>query len=995
MSDVSIMIVVHMDHSVTSLAPWAYVPDGDGNGSLRLCLTTGKTGSPGVYPGYIPRDGALPNIELSVDLEGGGDYEQLLSTSFQVADQMSDGQLMSGWLRSVGASLQGAVALIYVPAASVLPQQPPLWCGVVRRTQLLDTRIIVFCENDLDSDPVGEIVSDSSIRPIVYGNGMRVKLPDHSDTGDTVIEDLVLCRRLPWSQAPYSSGTSDFGYSSIGAVNVHKQINYEWVVQIHAGMRQTPANFAEYFPNGIVGSPDWYVEIVDGKGAGSSRRIKEGSAVTSFAGSLPAPDYRGFSCKKVNGANGGMGDLLHAQFEQQHYVQFVLDSPFTNDGDACIHPHDSGTYGDTSSPTYDDPKTTSLVPIDKDRWNVVFSYAFELPNSDRSYVRIVRRRRVKSTPIIEDASGGMPLYVKSGENWIRAHNAEELYRLNGANSTMLLIPAAGDANAWEIFQIIPFDPTRYCVISSPWPVGPDSIAELFGPGSPTGFGGTLTKSFKSIQSEDVWWMPQWDTQSHFSLMVGIEPESLANWDRVWLAAKFDAQTDQNLTDGAIAWGLSIFTSAASEVWFGETLHHTPGTEIYFGDGLPRTIRQDGYVTLWQSPLSVNFIPPNMEGGSDMYWRNRAVWIATGDAARSIVAISLFVGAPRRSIYTSYDIWIKRLSLLASRRESISDIYLDVPGPRFETGTAWSDRLLQTGLGSGIDSASIIYDHAHAIEDLFRRYLTPTLNLDPVDAASVEQATEDLWRKTQTTLTLLPEESRPRISVALTEAAPQVGSVCSQFCRDGMLVGSRSGDGRIVLKAFLARSRLEEQDAIISEDDMYYQSISEAPTSPLSKLCTAPLIRYCQQGGAPTRYIQILRPDAESWLPEYTIGFPDDTTAMRAWNICHRGWLESRVVHAREVRMDSVPDIESLIPLIMQPRGTTYLDWISRPKIRLQPMVGIEHPAANLPRGSRVKLSQWRYAPAGAWGTVESISINLDKPVQSRFSRLTLVMDLEP
>lgn len=980
MSDIAIRIVQNLSSYMVASAPWVYADVG-GQKTLTLSLTTAKAASGDLLPGYIPREGALPTIESGLNLEGGGDYERLQTIKFQLIDQMANGTSMDAWLRSVGVSLGNARIEFYYPApegGAALPA--PFWVGQVRTTRQTNTRLELTCESDLDTDPLGEIVTDSKIRPIVYGLASKVKLPAISQE-EQAVEALAAVRRRVEESVASEYAFSFGSFQAAALVVAYTDPNGQGYVVLDFGY--APPDLTSVFPGLVVPSTsDWYLEVVSGKGARKVRRLKAGSAVVVATASSLATPYDGQS-------ESGVKNL-----EKANTVTLQVDFPFTDpeSGEAELEGSWSRSYtGTTPVDTW--TGGTLVAPISEGA-PLYVAYSDQLdryfvPSSTRSYLRIVRKGKQFSLPINTGFGSRSPLYVLDGDTYRSVYNAEELFRVDG--QILRVIPSATSATEARCYTRLDPDWSKSVLVAKSHDnVDLDDLQGGLMAGTKVDFDYMFRVLDSSLISEP-YPIATWNVEDHICFAFGNPGWDLAGAEQILfcLHAYFAAH-NAIPSEPALVFenAIQAYRPGLMDSWWHPFY---PGAAALNRSGVAIALPTNG------GEKFINSIPPGAyDSPTWPDWLQSTLKIDLDDSlAQSLAYLTVFFGFRRADSQVRHAAQYGRLtfhqmSFYAVRTLSLNSVYMDVLGPAY-TAPEWTSRLAATPLQNGIDSELPIEDHAHAFEDIFRRHLSPRLAADPVDAASVEAAATHLWTKTQPSGSLLPESLRPKISLAITNSAPQVGDVCGQICRDGMLVGSRNGSGQRTLKAFLARSLLEEQDATISETNLFFESISEAPMSSPASLCCAPLIRYGVQGGSPTQYVQVLRPDAAAWAPEYTLGFPDEASAMRAWNICHRGWQESGVVNAREISMDSIGDIDSLLALIMQPRGTTFLDWISRPKRRLTPTVGFNHVAAHLPRGSRVKVTQWRYAPSGAWGTLESLSRNLS----TRSSTLTLVMDLAP
>ena len=987
MSDIAIRIVQNLTSAVAGSAPWVYADDG--TKTLSLSLTTAKVGSGDLLPGYIPRDGALPTIECGLNLEGGGDYERLQTIKFQLTDQMADGASMNAWLRSVGVSLGNARIEFYYPAPEGgAPLPAPFWVGQVRTTRPTNTRLELTCESDLDTDPLGEIVSDSKIRPIVYGHAMRVKLPP-LDVEEKSVDALSFVRRRV--EEPVASNY-EFSFGSFPAaalVMTYTDPNDRYFVLLDFGA--SPPDLTDVFPGLVVPlTSDWYVEVVSGKGAKKVRRLTPGSDVVIAPASSLATPYDGQNISAVK------------NLEKANTVSLRIDFPFVNpeDNEPELEGSWSRTYvGGIPQDTWTGGDACDLLALGDAMYGSHASFgsdrleSYVVPKSTRSYLRIVRKGKQFALPENTGFDRRSPLYVLDGDKYRSVYNAEELFRLDG--QILRVIPSATSATEARCYTRLDPDWNLSAVLAKSHDVV--DLSDLMG-GAMAGTKVEWNYMFRTIDSStisDPAEIPDWTTDDHICFAFGNPGWDLDGAEQIlcclhaYFAAHNALESEPELV---FEHALQAYRPGLLEAWWHP--FYAREAEVYpalYRSGVSIPLPRNG------GQKFLNSIPPgSYDGVTWPNWLQNALKVdLTDNLAQSLAYLTVFFGFRRSSPHIQFEsqfgrLTMHQLALYAVRTLSLNNVFLDVAGPAY-TDPQWTSRLSSVPLDNNVSASLPIDDHAHAFEDIFRRHVTPRLASDPVDAATVESTISDIWTKTQPSQNPLPASLRPKISLAISNSAPQVGDVCGQICRDGMMVGSRNGSGQRTLKPLLARSLLPEYDATISENNLFFESISEAPMSSPSSLCCSPLIRFGVQGGATADYIQVLRPDADAWQASFTLGFPDDSSAMRAWNICHRGWLESGIVNAREISMDSVGDIDSLLALIMQPRGTTFLDWISRPKRRLTPRVGFNHVAAHLPRGSRVTVTHWRYAPEGAWGTVESLSRDL----ASRTSTLTLVMDLDP
>lgn len=1013
-----------------SLAPWSCLPHVSMYGQWKdlaiLNLISGKetiySGINSWYSGYLPRKDAVSGIDLSVDLDGGGDYEQLRTVTVQIADQMSDGSSMWEWLSIGQINLAGAMIRIHYPFEPDQTTAPRLWMGIIKQSRLSDTKIILQCESPSDSDAMGEVVTDSAIRPIIYGEASKVKLPA-LDVDTKTISPLTQVYRAfapHMGTAPRLIANSD----SAGFVNTWTDpVTGRSFVALATGPYE--CDLSGYFPNGEVpDSSDWYLECVAGKGKGAVRRLKAGVPFYHFGYTPPQITTLPNPFNSPSPAAQDI-DAVKAS-ETAHLWIFEVDYPFLDPSDQSplLQGILSRTYDSNNNPTdhWVGGATEELMIFTFhefiDDYSDYLRWAIN-PPEDRSHISIVRKGLRFSLPICSGFSAKSPINVKTGDKYLRVDNAEELFRIDSGARTLSIIPSATSAtNATAFTRLVPNWDT-IAVVSEPTDAADDNptfvpptiplasqLSALLD-GTPSSYRcqfrirPIIDVDDHPLRTPDPYWGPS----NHVCIAMANPDWDLDGVSKLLLC--LDATAVQLNNDGqenrcVLIAGMQAHRSSLLESYWSPYFPEFPGA-----------FKKSSFKYLpgYNQAISVNTMPPHFYSnpGAAYNWITDAIQMDIDSKLQAGLAyISLFVGCRRNGVVPAVEesqvrLDLRQLAVFAVRDVSLSQVYVDLFGPTYDS--VWTQRFSDPGtesgynhavpLANGVAAASPIHDHVHAYEDVFRRHVPSAWIPNPVDGDAIERACTDLWSKTQfpsgSSFPVLPEDQRPRAGFAITDSSPQVGDVAAQLCRDSNLVGCRNAVGARTATAWLARTLLEEQDATLEESDIFRASISELGSSQLSKLCSAPLIRYGQQAGAPTQYIQVTRPDAPAWDPSYTAGFPDQNSAQRAWNICHRGYLESGLAQAREIRMDTHPDINSLLAIVMQPRGTTFLDWISRPKNTLTATISLKHPAAILPRGSRILLYHWKYAPSGKRGTLRRA--NLD--VTNDSATLEIILDLAP
>lgn len=338
---------------------------------------------------------------------------------------------------------------------------------------------------------------------------------------------------------------------------------------------------------------------------------------------------------------------------------------------------------------------------------------------------------------------------------------------------------------------------------------------------------------------------------------------------------------------------------------------------------------------------------------------------------------------------------------------LDSVWSDITGPTYQSCPGGIDREIEGvtvnsfavernaydyPLSSGIVQDAPIDDHVHAIEALLRMQ---GYHGDHIDTESYETAYWDMVTKSRTSLAPESVALRPKCSIAISKVT-QIGDAIAQLCRDGGLIGGRNAANKRTLKAFLARTRIAEQDYVLQDyyadgtpSDFLRSDLTEGSTS-INAVVTSPLIRYAMEAGKATRYVQVLHPDAPTYDASYCIGFESPTDAEAAWNICHEGWLRTGMLLARELTMASVAAYSTLIKLLMPQRGCGQLEWMSRQKRTLTYVVADTHAVASAPNGSRIHLTHWLRAPSGVRGTLVSTTSRRS----SGYATQTVIMDPE-
>ena len=837
------------------------------------------------YAGYLPAN-EDPDIDRAIELVAGGDLAQLRDISISITNQMEDEQLMTSWIRDEfdGLSLDGATIRVYAVGPSESnPEPTPDWTGIVRSARPLGTRIRMRCEPQTLADQIGDDVGGGKIYPIVYGRGLKVKLPQLVST-DYPIAPM---------DNPGLFGSSErkkvYALAVIGVPSTyHIDLACYWPEMIRAEI-----------PEGPVSSSDWFVEIVAGAGKGECRRITAGAELV-HSSSLP-----------------GYPVLDPPPGYPLDWWRIPIDEPFV------------------------DPDTrASLLDL------VVSSGSFA--NLNRSVVRIVRRSIEFAAPahLSADAviSGASETYVKSGDKYVRAQNYDKIWEPGDTPGILRAIASPFKSNSWAIFQhLLPNDGQFVYTFNG------------------AGYGGLTQAEVLEKLNDDatdlIEVVPSGSSPPSvtFRLLAKHIPFGLG-LQRVWAAVYVE-------TDSA---SCQIELEAFGRHQYLPLLR-VPSPGAGNRDTNPPWFSPWPGVTTWRSttPRLYNF------GGNE--------------AAVEEITVQI-IGAAHAYFR------LGQLSLIAELELPIGTVYADIDGPSYDgSGNTrvkeiWETRLASVSSTAAPTPTTMIEDHVHLIEDLFYRHLRRDGN--SIDIASAEQAYLDLMAKTQPGLSLPSLATRPKANLMVTRSTP-AADVISQLCRDGMIAGDFDGNHRLVLHAWLARTGLPEQDATILPEHIDRSSFQGFADTELSKLVTAPLIRYAVEDEIPTRAIQIIRPDASTFDPSYAIGFEDPADGERAWEICHAAYLRTKLVHVRELVFATVPDYASIKALTLQPRGTTFLRWIAETKDQTQGLtIPSDHPAASQVLGSRIKLTDTLYCPEGRWGTLAANPLR----ISAARCAVTLLMD---
>lgn len=839
------------------------------------------------YASYIP-SGVDLDLDRAIELVAGGDLAQLREISLAIANQVSTGEFLTTWLEDTfdGLTLDGATIRVYSQGPTTLvPEPSPDWTGIIRSARPLGTRIQMRCEPPTMADQVGNDVGGGKIEPLVYGQGLKVRLPQVDEIDDPINPmDQVLSR--PIRCVPIV-GVPDATHVDIAA----------W----------SPDPVRARLPAGPVVGSDWFVEIVAGAGRGQVRRITPGSTLVH---SQELPGY------PEGSPSGYPSDWWRIQIEEQ----FV------------------------------DPDTRASI-LD------LASTAGGIGNFNRSTVRIVRRSKTFATPAHLTANdvilGNSRTFVKAGDSYIEAQNFERIWEQGDTTREIRAISSPFKTGSWAIFQHInPETDFEYLVAytSSPDEEDQDEIRRRLN-NKETDF--VTLFPFSGGDVRITFLCPS----IHLPFDLGLK--------RIWGVAYWESDNPASTSD------IQVYArgreGASSEfLYLLRDMRSFPSSQR---DTCPP----------WLKPYP---------GRADWRASSCRIWDFGGNEAR-IDYVELRFAADSDTVR------LGQLSLIAELEQPIGNVYGDFDGPSYDgSGDArveeiWDDRLTAVSSTAAPTRATKIQDHVHVIEDLmYRHLLRPGQSVDQV---SLEQAYLDLMAKTQPGLSLPPLANRPKANLVTTKSA-QGSDLIAQLCRDGMLAGDFDGDHRLVLHAWLARSGLEEHDAVLEPGHIDRGSFQGFAATELSKLVTAPLIRYAVEDETPMRAIQILRPDAATYDPAFAIGFEDPDDAERAWEICHAAFLKSRLVHAREMVFASVPDYASIIALTLPPRGTTFFQWVGETKDQTVGLrIPSDHPAARLVLGSRIKLTDTLYCPGGRWGTLARNPLRLST---SR-SQITLLMDLAP
>lgn len=838
------------------------------------------------YSGYLPAN-EDPDVDRAIELVAGGDLAQLRDITISIANQMEDEQLMTSWIRDEfdGLSLDGATISIYAVGPSESnPEPTPDWTGIVRSARPLGTRIRMRCEPPILADQIGDDVGGGKIYPIVYGRGLKVKLPQLVSTDYPIAPMDNPGRIHPLDPKEI------FALAVIGIPDTyHIDLACWWPEPIRAAI-----------PEGPVASSDWFVEVVAGGGKGECRRITAGAELV-HSRSLPGyPETH----------------VIPPGYPQDWW-RIPIDEPFV------------------------DPDTrVSLLDL--------YVTDGPLANLNRSVVRIVRRSIEFAAPAHLSAAaviaGTSQTYVKSSDEYVLAQNYDKIWEQGETPGILRAIASPFKSNAWAIFQHLLPNDGQFEYNFNGAEFGDLTQAEVLEKLNDDATDLIEVVPFESNPAGVTFHL----LAKHIPFGLGLQ--------RIWAAAYVETGSPSCQIE-LKAWGRFQF----------EPLIRVASPGAGDRDTTPPWFSPWPGVSTWRAttPRLHNF------GGNE--------------AAIEEITFQVLGGS-----YTYFR--IGQLSLIAELEIPIGTVYADVDGPSYDgSGNArmeeiWEARLTAVSSTAAPTPATMIEDHVHLIEDLFYRHLRRDGN--SIDIGSAEQAYLDLMAKTQVGLSLPSLATRPKASLMITKSTP-AADVISQLCRDGNLAGDFDGNHRLVLHAWLARTGLPEQDATILPGDIDRSSFQGFADTELSKLVTAPLIRYAVEDEIPTRAIQIIRPDATTFDPAYAIGFEDPVDGERAWEICRAAYLRTKLVHVRELVFPTAPDYASIKALTLQPRGTTLIQWVAETKDQTQGLtIPSDHPAASQTLGARIKLVDTLYCPEGRWGTLAA------RPLRISAARcaITLLMD---
>lgn len=924
--------------------PWL-LEAGDAGGTASLLLHAGAfdvhlngwedSMSPIYFADYLPADNALQKTS-SVDAASGGDWDQVRSTTILVANQMADESSMADFIAAQGIDIHGASIEIFTGTpVEHLPLPAPYWTGKVVQCVPDGMTLQLTCEPDGDTDPLGTVVDASTIRPLVIGVAENVPL--------AIIQDEETYPKLTRtgyvSSAPLWHGQPNVYGQKVEFAEFLAQDQSSKLIYLHINALDGDDEYLDFFPGGVVTERNWFLEVVSGNGKGLRRNLKHESLVYVWRGvgdGIPHVTYGTFDTygSWLPQNRGQLILRLKDLFVTSKLVAYtgLFTGYFEYESPLIADPYPVGAYGTRQE-------------------------------AAKAYMRLVRKDFRITKP---EHNTRVLLKLRSGETIMPYANNDKTY---DEGDRYLVVPQYGYEETIAIFQHMDLELGVSVVTEASPPEVTGDLASVF-----TVSGGSAT-------------IP---AGSNAGISVAVLPSDLraklSGAKRIWLSIDADFA-------GSLVAGMGIEGRQKSIYVYDQDLGLNPNNAVKI---LPTTLwKENGpYCAVNKSyaavsggikilfPWEAGFI----EGGVDQSTDGIPLEMTT--EVNTVQYITLSISRTD----TTQPMTVRKISIHIEREANLNAFWADVIGPTYLSCPGGIDRDIGGGviansfaiernaydgipLSSGLSSDQVIDDHAHAIEALLR---ISGYHGNHIDVQSIETAYWDSVCKTRTALAPESVELRPKCSLAITDVQQQ-GDVYAQICRDGGLIGGRDAANRRTLKAYLARTWLAEEDFALHDyyvdgtpGDFLRGTVEPGMTS-LDDVVTSPLIRYCMEDGNPTRYIQVLHPEASTYNAAYCIGFENEFDAQRAWEICHKGWLRTRVIYARELTMSSVRYYSSLIKLLMPQRGCGQLEWMSQQKRTLSYAISDESAAAFAPNGSRMLLEHRLRAPGGQRGTLVSTS----------------------
>ena len=950
--------------------PWRLYAGEDGTraelllhaGALDVYLDSEDSAAPIYRAGYLPTTNPVERV-MSVDAASGGDWDQVRATTIYIADQMDDETSMSAFLEAHQVRLKGAtIELVDGIPVEGEPMPAPYWTGRIVMALPEDLSIKLSCESDGDTDPLGKIVDASIIQPIVFGHVRNMELAVLQD--EITYPALARQGYADWGARPAKSDTTHpnrhhafdaempflpsarIDPETGSVLSLRHQVGEFMYLDATSRLLFLFLNaksigddlFLQYFPDGVVPDSNWQFEVMSGSGKGARISIEKGASVSIWRGTGTTPHFTSLPAYDAFGNptpyNTGYLVTRLAKFFAS-YDSWAILVDYTLQAD----PRLSGTYTDDL-----DEQISYLRLLHYDK-------------------RIVKPQLVSSLThkfLIDGTYGNYQSFgvIDEGDRYL-----VDLRRHPDASAHLF--------QRMEIRGDFDVSTQHYP------PTLTGSVAELFdlegGEVTVSGDFRTLVLGITHVRSSG---------ETLADVLKGIK--------RMWLS--ISATYSEYLAVTLRVKGRQAQTAFSRLSIDGEWRIET--MPIVLAETRKVFAAENGGINLvfdWEPGFSPD-APIGTLGGLALAPPGEL------DVVQYIELVIEQLATPADESEWWYDrgectddLVINRIAIHLERETSLDQFWGDAKGPTYLQCPGGIERIiddvpinsfaiernLNVPLSAGIAPDQPIEDHVHTIEGLLRSTGHYSAHIDEV---SFEQAYVDMMSKTQlpneTTGLMEPEAValRPKCSLVLTDVT-QAGDVYAQLCRDAGLIGGRDSQNRRTLKAFLARTWLEEQDAELHDyyedgtpGDFLRGSVELGLTS-IDDVVTSPLIRYAMEAGDPTRYIQVLHPEASAYNAAYCLGFENPDDAQRAWEICHEGWLRTGVIHAREMTMDTVYEHSSLIKLLMPPRGCGQLEWMSRQKTTLTYTISDSSPAAKLPNGSRLLLEQWLHAPGGKWGTL--------------------------